>query len=336
MSYANEPIFIIASERSGTNLIRKRISDNQKHYLGPSPAHLLKNLYYQQPYYGDLSLDENFKKFISDALDLCLVHFSPWKMDWTPESVLRSFGEKPREAIYLMHHMMNSYAREQGYEGYICKDNFLYEFAIDISTKIPGAKFIYLYRDPRDFVLSQIKRPGAIKSVARYANLWAYEQTKAIAVSDQLRLKEKCFFVSYEGFISEEDKTVKEILDFLGLDQVKGKGYQDNMQERVHEWANLSKETKRNNYGKFFKELSKEKIKLVESICGRQMSYLNYQIFFASNYYPKNAAFYFDVFLGILRKKVLSLFSNVDKSSAVQKRSLLLSKMNVNYRSDSF
>jgi len=129
VNYSEKPVFIISSERSGSNLLRKRITDNQKYYLGPSPAHFLKHLYYQQPYYGDLSIDENFKKFISDALDLCLIHFSPWKIDWTPEILLIAYGEHPRDAVYLMHFMMNRYAKEQGFQGYICKDNHLFEMA---------------------------------------------------------------------------------------------------------------------------------------------------------------------------------------------------------------
>lgn len=41
MSYADSPVFIIASERSGTNLLRKRLTESQSVYLGPSPAHFL-------------------------------------------------------------------------------------------------------------------------------------------------------------------------------------------------------------------------------------------------------------------------------------------------------
>lgn len=51
---------------------------------------------------------------------------------------------------------------------------------------IPGAKFVYLYRDPGDFVLSQLKRPSSIQSSARFTKLCSYEQTKAIAVSKRL------------------------------------------------------------------------------------------------------------------------------------------------------
>jgi len=330
LNYSEKPIFIISSERSGSNLLRKRITDSQDYYLGPSPGHFLKHLYYQQPYYGDFSLDQNFEKFISDALDLCLVHFSPWKIDWTPESVLISYGEQRRDAVHLMHFMMNKYAKEQGFQGYICKDNHLFEMASEIAAEIPGAKFIYLYRDPRDFILSQLKRPSALHSVVTQSKLWAYEQTKAIAISERLRAKNRCLFISYETLISEETATLERLLAFLNVGPGEGKNYQDSMREDVHEWSNLSRPTMQENSGRFLRELPMKKISIAESICFRQMSYLGYQRVGDSGRRPSRAFLYLDSLLGLGKKKVASIFSKTDKESAVAKRSAVLSRMRSN------
>jgi ubiquitin C-terminal hydrolase len=205
---------------------------------------------------------------------------------------------------------------------------------MEVAAEIPDAKFLYLYRDPRDFILSQMKRPGAVKSVARYSKLWAYEQTKAIAVSERLRSKNRCFFVSYETLISEEKNTIERILEFLNVDHGKGKEYQDDIQEDVHEWSNLDSETKKDNSGKFLKELSKKKLALAESICYRQMSYFGYQRVSDSSRDPRSVIVYLDILLGFAKKKIASIFSKADKSSAVYKRQALLSKMKINYRSD--
>ena len=62
------PIFILSSERSGTNLLRRRLSEWQKVAYGPAPLHLLKHLYYAQPFYGDLSKTEALQQFLNDAL----------------------------------------------------------------------------------------------------------------------------------------------------------------------------------------------------------------------------------------------------------------------------
>lgn len=274
----DSPVFIIASERSGTNLLRKRITDSQSIYLGPSPAHFLKHLYFQQPYYGDLDNDDNFAEFIRVAVGLCTVHFSPWEIDWTVENIIQRFGDNKRNAIQLMHYMMTRYAREKGYESYICKDNYLYEFVLDIAYELPDAKFIYLYRDPRDYVLSQLKRPGSFKSYVRLSRLWQYEQTRAISAASKLRQENRCMFISYEGFIRDESQYLSEILSFLSVrphQRLQGK-YTEQITEKVQEWENLNKPTKSTNSGKYLAELASNKIRLIESICYQQMVYLGY------------------------------------------------------------
>jgi hypothetical protein len=232
--------------------------------------------------------------------------------------------------------MMNRYAIEQGYDGYICKDNFLYEFALDISNTIPKARFIYLFRDPRDFVISQMKRPNAIKSVVRYSKLWQYEQTKAIAVAMALRSKNKCVFVSYENLIENEDKEIGVILSFFQLKKSRTKNYTEYNKEDVHEWANLSKDTIKNNKEKYLRELPKRKIAMVENICEMQMKYLGYEFFSDHLRNINRASLYFDMLFGFCHKKIRSFFVRVNKESYLSTRTKLLQRLKVNYRSDLF
>lgn len=340
MDYTEHPIFIVASERSGTNLLRKRLTDAQSIYLGPSPAHLLKHLYYQQPYYGDLHQDKNFLEFLGQALDLCLVHFSPWDIDWDKEDLLRDFGERRRDAISLMHFMMNKYALEKGYQGYICKDNFLYEFALDIAHEIPGARFIYLYRDPRDFVLSQIKRPGAIKSVSLHARLWSYEQTKAIQAAMRLKYLGRCHFISYEYLISNEERAIKELLDYLSVEQDDANVYKEKEAVKVHDWKNINKPTDSSNSGKFQRQMKDFQIKLIEQECDLQMSFLGYELMHRRQGKFLSLLRYLDYIFALVRKAVSKLISRNSKVLNEEleirnRRRSVLRKISVNYRSDS-
>ena len=331
-SCSQSPVFIVASERSGTNLLRKRITESQGSYIGPSPAHFLKNLYFQEPYYGNLENDSCFEKFAEDAIALCTRHFSPWLIDWSPEEVVQALDGKERNSISLMHYMMNRYANENGYDGYICKDNFLYEFAVDIAATLPESRFIYLYRDPRDYVLSQMKRPGAIQSCARYARLWSYEQARAIAVSNKLKRNDRCLWISYEDFISDEDASLNRILDFIGGDRSAESKYQDYHRENVHEWSNLAGETLRNNSEKFKSEMSERDIWLVESICAKQMEYLGYETFSKNTRPVRKLDLAIDYFWAYV-KRVFTKNTNLNKTS-VQEREKLLRKLYINYRSD--
>lgn len=326
------PVFIIASERSGTNLLRKRITDAQSIYLGPSPAHFLKHLYFQEVYYGDLDDDDNFIAFIRVALGLCTVHFSPWEIDWTAGNIIRDFGNNKRNAIQLMHYMMTRYARENGYESYICKDNYLYEFALDIASELPEAKFLYLYRDPRDFVLSQLKRPGSFKSYVRLSRLWQYEQTRAISVATKLRQESRCMFISYEGFIRDESKSLKDILSFLNVRPGQQGQYSEQTTENVQEWENLNKPTKSTNSGKYRDELVPKKIRIIESICSVQMIFLGYKPESESLQGLKKTEILQDYLYALFLSKLRNGGHSGGKIRNM--RAELNSKLKINYRSD--
>ena len=328
----NAPVYLIASERSGTNLLRKRLTDCQNEYYGPTAVHFLKNLHYREPFYGDLGGDEAFSALVSDALALCQVHFAPWDMQMTVEQVLQEYGDRKRNAVLLADFMMQRFAMSKGYANYFCKDNFLYEFALDIANEIPGASFIYLYRDPRDFSLSQSKRPHASGNLIEYARLWDYEQVKAIRVTRTLAAQgRRVMLLSYERLISEEDKVLDELCQFLGVDRSDASSAaSDNVQDAVHEWKNLAGPTMKDNAGKFRAELGQAAIGRIEVVCAKTMSYLGYGRITERNK-PISPAeslsryLYFNVL-----KQIRGKFKSTPPS--VRDRAKLLRKLHVNYR----
>lgn len=333
------PVFIIASERSGTNLVRKRLTDAQTTLLGPSPAHFLKHLYFQQPYYGDLYDDEVFAVFLGQAIKLCTVHFAPWRIDWSAEQLVRDFPvERPRNAVQVMDYMMTRYAQQEGFDSYICKDNHLYEFALDIATEIPDARFIYLYRDPRDFVLSQLKRQNSIQSPQRFARLWQYEQTRSIKVAEKLESNGLCISVSYEDFIKNEAREIERLLSFLGLSENSARSISSPTElpvEAVQEWQNLEKATMTQNSGKYRDGLSKKSILDIEAICRPQMQYLGYVPENPSGHRVTRSSEILDTVRGYVKKIMRRWFSRSQEGKqVVDRRSMIKSKV-VNYRNDS-
>ena len=269
------PVYLMASERSGTNLLRKRLSAWQDVFVGPPPAQHLKNLYYREPYYGDLADDGNFGRLVADALALCYVHFAPWKLRIEAPEVMAAFAGRPRNTVLLSDWLMQRFAEADGRRGYLCQDNWLYEFALDIVAQIPSARFIHLYRDPRDVVLSNIGRPRSSNSVIEHARLWEYEQVRSIRMAAALGAK--CASVSYEALIADERRVLERLCGFLDVPMREvSREVDDNVVQPVHDWKNLGAATMRDNAGKFAREMSAADIARVEVICAGPMQLLGY------------------------------------------------------------
>lgn len=335
MITSSNPVFIIASERSGTNLLRVRLTEAQEIYFGVSPAHLLKNLYYREPYFGPLADDTNFTKLLDAALNLCKVHFAPWNIDWTPESLLIDYGSRPRDTLFLMDFMMAKYTQEQGRERYISKENFLYEYALDIAARLPGARFIYLYRDPRDVIASQCKRHRYANGVLPFARLWQYEQAKAIRVHNILALQKRSIAISYEELIVNEASVIQRLLAFLKVDHgAKVEKFSERVDVVPHEWVNLSKPTMSENYLKYRQNLSKRQIKVIEGLCHLQMSHLGYGLEQYATTTPMQKSFILDRSISVFDKIMDRLFASRPIDPVILDRARLLRSLHVNFRND--
>ena len=328
------PVFIVGSERSGTNLIRKRITEIQDIYFGPSPAHFLKHLYYRQPLYGTLSEDDHFLDLISDALDLCYIHFSPWEIELDKNEVLNEYSTlfEERNVILLTHYLMMKYSYFKGYECYICKDNFLYEFAYQIMLHLPNAKFIYLHRDPRDYALSQLKRSRMTNSLYKISKLWQYEQIKSLALYNECKFK-NIIKVSYENFITNELGELNNICNFLEVPMNnKRKDIPCLNTGSTEEWVNLNNETMTTNYNKYKKELNQKQIRIIESICWDELKLLGYTP--ENRVKPKINKFvkYLDIILGLAKSGFTKFKAPESQSEIYKKRSSFINKLSVNYR----
>jgi hypothetical protein len=256
-------------------------------------------------------------------------------MVMTVEQVLAEYGSRKRNAVLLADFMMQRFASSKGYADYFCKDNYLYEFALDIAINIPGASFIYLYRDPRDFALSQSKRPNTSANLVEFARLWDYEQVKAIRAARTLEaMDRRVMLLSYERLISDESNVLDELCRFLGVDRSAAPSIAaDNVKEAVHEWKNVGRETMTDNAGKFQKELGQAAIGRIEVVCAQTMAYLGYERVTSRNKPISSVEtlsryLYFNA-LNVIRAKFAS------NPASVRDRSKLLRKLHVNYRNPS-
>lgn len=319
------PVFLLSSERSGTNLLRRRFTEYQKDYFGPAPLHLLKHLYWAEPYYGSLDIEENFDEFIKDTLGLAYHHFSPWDEEITVNEVkseYTTYFSGGRTSIGVMHVVYMIYAQRKGYLSYFCKDNNLFDFVSDIKLELPSAKFVYLYRDPRDVIVSQGRRPLQNKSISYLSELWRNEQIKCIRYLGFLSKSNSVLALSYEELIKNEYKCIKRLCLFLDVEVLDGKNHFSSKEKTdIQEWTNLNKPTIKDNSGKFRENLKVSQIKKIEGICWHQMVKLGYAPISPEREYISQKKILLDSLIGNLTVKITSRFKRSGVTAEQKDRS---------------
>lgn len=265
------PIYILASERSGTNLLRQRLMEYAQTHHGAPPLHILKHLYFNAFKYSS-------NRELTEAIyQLSQIHFAPW------DATLASKAKDDVDAttgtntniVQLAHQTYLRYAELNGFQSYICKDNHLFKFAEAIERDVPDVLFVYLFRDPRDVVLSEKKRPCRTLTLQQLAGRWADEQRACLSIILNHR-RDKAIPVSYEQLISNEAVTIQGILRIAG--STPGKKRSKTVESGYSkEWENLRKGTLTSNTEKWRHEFSDRAVQRIERECYSEMIALGYE-----------------------------------------------------------
>lgn len=272
--------FLIASERSGSNLITKML-DAHPEVCGPSPLHILRVLGMEYYRYGDLSVSSNWDVLLDDVYTLLSSDFAKWKSSVTREQIAEMAA--PGDLPSLLRSVFENEARANGKNALFIKELWTHKYISFLDWCFPGAKFVYLVRDPRDMALSWRNNevhPGGVVAGARQ---WTTDQSSTAVSFGPLHRAGRAIVVRYEDLVSDSSKSLKKICGFLGID------YSDKMlafhknQLTQHNadknplWKNLSKEVMSDNFNKFKNELTPFEIAAIEVICWPTLRYFGYK-----------------------------------------------------------
>ena len=92
------PLFIVGTERSGSNLLRV-ILNSHPNIVIPHPPHIMRYFAPLEARYGDLSDPRNFRRLVDDVLTLVKAHIHPWP--WVPKAddIIRRSVHHPSVAL---------------------------------------------------------------------------------------------------------------------------------------------------------------------------------------------------------------------------------------------
>ena len=277
------PVFLLASERSGSNLIRV-IMDRHSAFCAPSPPHLLRTFMPLLSQYGPAGVETNQRRLAADICGILSRQLGEWKADITPKLILQNAGRPTFAGLFSAAYALEAAARSK--KRCFIKDNGCIPFALETHACFPNARFVYLVRDARDTVVSWLRSSSHPGGVRQAAQMWKNEQQQALRVYSILHETGRIHLLHYEDLITEPEAVLKDLCEFLdvtfepellqfhqGEEAIAGAA-------RLEDWKNLDQPILSGNFGKYRAALTPHKRRLVESITGIEMRQLGYVLDF--------------------------------------------------------
>ncbi|PJA74769.1 hypothetical protein CO151_08550 [bacterium CG_4_9_14_3_um_filter_65_15] len=275
---AMSAIFLMCSERSGSNLIT-RMFDAHRDCCGPSPSHLIRVLAENRHRYGDLSAERNWETLLQDAADLLATKLGSWRRDWTTQQLRTACPE--RDLKSLVRTVFGAEAAAAGKRRLFIKENHLYRYLPWVAQAFPGLKIVAMVRDPRDMALSWKHSPILRGDAVRAADIWWQDQMHLLRVI--VSREYHVHLLRYEDLIREPEAELQAVCRFANLEWDSAMtAFSDRAEAsrdaaRTDDWKNLDRPVMNGNYRKWATGLSPTEAAYVEAVCAEPMEALGYR-----------------------------------------------------------
>lgn len=277
------PIFMIGTQRSGSNLLRLMMNQLSE-ISAPHPPHILQRMMPLEKGYGNLSEIGNFKQMVDDVCRLVELNPVPWEGVNLDRRDIAARCRK-RSMVAVFGAVYDAMAEQVNADTWCCKSlaNINYLEKLE-EYYADAARYIYLYRDGRDVALSFRKAAVGEKHPYHIAKEWG--GTQRIALMNRKNIDPKRFYnLSYEALTGNPETAMRGLCEFLGAT------YNDSMLD-FHEsdearraassselWGNVVKPVMTGNTNKFLREMSGEDIRVFELVAGDVLDALGYKRF---------------------------------------------------------
>lgn len=269
-----QPVYLFASERSGSNLLRT-IVGNHPEISAPPPFETAF------PSSFPTLKPARQRKLIRDILIWQKYSIRGLYEDIDPNDVqqrldnLSFFGLQ--KALY------ETYAKKQGSSIWVSKysNTGYFKQASEAFDFYDDLKIIYLVRDPRDVALSC--KSALTNSYHPYFSVQEWKEEQELG-KELLESRDNVHLVRYQDILEDPNAEIRSICDFLDIeavDDMLAYHKQEEAQKRSSNTRflkNVSKPIMSDNYNKFLDQLSAEEIDIAEKIAAEELQYFDFDL----------------------------------------------------------
>jgi hypothetical protein len=275
-----DPVYIIGTERSGSNLLRLLLHAHSG-IVVPHPPHLLHFLAPVEASYGDLSDRAHRRCLVEDAVRLVQAHIYAWDVPLDVDALTDE--ARPPDLMGVMGAIYDAARRASGKRRWGNKSTFMVHHVDRAVARDPEARFIWLVRDPRDVAVSSKTSVFSTCHPFNTGLLWAEQQGEALRHRDKLG-EGQVHLLRYEDLLADHEGSLRKLCTFLGEDYEPAmlrffEGEEARKSARLSEsWKNTGRPIQHDNRGKWAKALTAEEVTMVECSTAPLMQTLGYEV----------------------------------------------------------
>jgi hypothetical protein len=273
-------VFLICSERCGSNLVSTILGAHSQ-VRSPPPYHFARDVVLNLHRRGD---DAAWGIVRGQLLERVRTQGSAEQSarlgEWMD-------AHRDASARALAHYVYTGLDPKPGTSTVFVKENNLHQLLFFVLQCFPDAKFVFQVRDPRDFLVSAEARRGfwagnKFGSLRHALETWRDDQLGGLHALGLLG-PERVYFQRYEDLVSRPRDVLEPLCAFLGLPFEEAMLDFHTSDDAVRRGAsgaaraNVAKPLMSSNFGKYRTQLSRWKIRAVETWLGDLMDRFGYE-----------------------------------------------------------
>lgn len=280
MSGESSAVFLLSTERSGSNLVRT-ILNTHSGIVGPHPLETAYPWRKTKPA-GELSPAKR-RRLIRDILISKQYSFHPLVEALDIDAVVDRLESTDLDSFLAVQQALyEEYAATVGTSHWVSKDPSMWDYLDEAFEHYEDLKIVYLVRDPRDVVLSF--KNSNVGQYHPYFNAKRWQEEQEAGLNLLKERPDTIHRIRYEDLLQNPEEEAQALCSFLDLEYEPEMLYYYESEDARESsksadvFENLSVPIKSDNYGKYLDRLPYEEIKITEHIAADEMEQHGYDL----------------------------------------------------------